>query len=109
MKRLTVNEQDNGTEFRVQVGDEVTVRLEAVPGAGYSWMISEKDESALSQVGESAFERAEKPILGGAEQQVFSFRAVSSGVRRLEFVYRRPWEKPEARAKSFSITVVTES
>jgi predicted secreted protein len=108
MKRLTVTDQDHGAQYRLHVGDELVVRLEAIPGTGYSWMISGVDEGVLSQIGEPVFERSNKQVLGGVEQQVFSFRVLSSGVHRLELVYRRSWEKSGTGNKSFSITVIAE-
>lgn len=108
MKHLIVTEQNKGAEFCLHLEDELEVRLEAVPGTGYSWIISGDDEGVLSQIGEPVFEKSGEPVLGGAEQQVFSFRALSTGVRRLQWLYRRPWEKPETSIKPFYITVIVE-
>ena len=108
MKRLIATERDHDAEFRLHVGDELTVRLKVIPGTGYSWKISGDDEEVLSLVGEPVFEKSGAQVLGGVEQQVFCFRVKSSGVRQLEFEYRRPWEKPGTAMKSFSITMITE-
>jgi predicted secreted protein len=108
MKHLIVTDKDHGAEFSLHVGDELVVRLEAIPGTGYSWIISGDNEGVLSQISEPIFEKSGKPALGEVEQQVFSFRALSTGVRRLQWLYRRPWEKQETGTKSFFITVVVE-
>jgi predicted secreted protein len=108
MKRLVVTERDQNAEFHLRLGDELTVRLEVIPGTGYSWKISENDEGVLSHLGEPIFERSDSQVLGGVEQQIFRFRVTSSGVRQLELKYGRPWEKPGKAIKSFSIRVIAE-
>jgi predicted secreted protein len=108
MKHLMVTDRDHDAEFHLRVGDELTVRLEAIPGTGYSWKISGNDEGVLSHVGEPIFERSDGQVLGGVEQQIFCFRVTSSGVSRLELEYGRPWDKPGTAMKSFSIKVIAE-
>jgi predicted secreted protein len=109
MSNLTVTEQNDGAEFHLHVGDALTVRLEGSPGTGYSWMRQGELEHGLSQVGDSVNEKSGQQALGAAEQQVFSFKAKSSGTCSLQFEYRRPWEKSGTAKKSFSIKVVTEA
>lgn len=106
MKHITVTNRDHDTELHLQVGDELTVRLEAIPGTGYSWNISEGDEGMLSLIGDPVFERSGVQVLGGVEQQIFRFRATSPGTRRLEFEYRRPWDKVKTATKSYSIKLL---
>ena len=108
MTRLIVTEQNNNAEFRLHVGDELIVRLEAIPGTGYSWIVLGDNDEVLSQIGESVFEKSDEQMVGGVEQQIFSFRVKSTGVRLLELEYRRSWEKHGEAIKSLSIRVITE-
>jgi predicted secreted protein len=101
MKHITVTDRDNGTELRLHLGDELIVRLEAIPGTGYSWKISEGAEEMLNQVGKSVFEKSSTQLLGGVEQQVFRFRVKASGICQLKFEYCRPWDKSGIAAKSY--------
>lgn len=108
MTSLNIIETDDGSEFRLQVGDELTVRLDATPGTGYSWEVSGNGEKVLSQVGESVYEEAKPPVLGGVQKQVLHFCAKLPGVHRLTLEYRRPWEKTGTTLKIFSITVIVD-
>jgi predicted secreted protein len=109
MSSMTISEQDQGSELRVHVGDELTLRLSAIPGTGYSWNVSGEDRGVLVEIGEPTFERtSDVPRLGAPEQQVFRFRVGSAGVRQLRLEYRRPWDKLGMAAKTFSMTVVAQ-
>lgn len=109
MPSMTISEQDQGSELRVRVGDELTVRLSVIPGTGYSWNVSGEGRGVLVEIGEPTFEKTSGVRrLGAPEQQVFRFRAGSAGVRQLQLEYRRPWDKSATAAKMFSITVVSQ-
>lgn len=108
MTRLTLTEQDCGSAFHLQVGDELSISLEAIPGTGYSWEVLDEDRLVLNQVGEAIIEKSDTQMLGGVERQVFHFRVNASGNRRLKLEYRRPWDKPGIAAKSFYITLISE-
>jgi inhibitor of cysteine peptidase len=106
MQRVTVTERENNSDLRLQVGDELIVRLEANPGSGYSWSVVGEEGGVLNLAGEPTFEKSGERRLGGVEQQVFTFRAQSAGMRMLRLEYRRPWEKQAPAAKTFSIHVI---
>jgi predicted secreted protein len=108
MTRVIVTEQNSNAEFRLHMGDELIVRLDAIPGTGYAWIVLGEVEGVLSQIGEPVFEKSGERAMGAVEQQVFTFHIKSTGVHRLELEYRRPWEKPGTATKSFSITVIAE-
>lgn len=108
MTRLTVNEQNNNTEFHVHVGDELIVRLEAIPGTGYSWIVRGDIKQVLSQIGEPVFEKSGERVMGAVEHQVLSFRVDFKGLCELELDYRRPWQKPGTELNSISMTIIAE-
>jgi predicted secreted protein len=107
MSRLTVTGQDNNSEIKLHVGDELLLRLEAQPGTGYSWRVLEDSHKLLSQIGEPDFEESDKLSLGGKEQQIFRFKAGGSGRQRLELQYRRWYgATPSGVENSFSVMVI---
>jgi predicted secreted protein len=108
MTSHTITKKNNNAELNVHVGDKLIVRLEAIPGAGFSWSVIGDVGGVLSQSGEPVFERSGERLMGGVEQQVFTFQVKSKGVLKLQLEYRRPWEKAGAANKSFSIRVKAE-
>ncbi len=108
MARKIVTELNNDSEIPLHLGDELIVRLEAIPGTGYSWIVLGDVEGVLSQIGEPVFEQPVEPVMGEVEHQVFSFIVKSTGVHGLQLEYRRSWEKLGLAAKSFYIKVITE-
>ncbi len=108
MTNHILTEQNNNAELHLQVGDKLTVRLESIPGTGFSWTVVGELAGVLRQSGEPLFERSGERKLGGVEHQVFSFEVTSKGLLGLLLEYRRPWEKSGAAAKSFSIKVMAE-
>jgi len=107
MSSITISEQNQGTEMRMHVGDELTVHLPVIPGTGYSWHLSEENRKVLVEIGEPTFEKtSDARKLGAPEQQVIRFRVKSAGAHQLRLEYRRPWDKQGAATKSFSMTLV---
>jgi inhibitor of cysteine peptidase len=102
---MTLTEKDNGTQVQVPHGDIVTVRLEAIPGTGYSWQITENNPVLLKPLGKPEFEESKSKLIGGVEHQVFRFKAVSPGTDILKLLYYREWEKGKAPAKSYQVTI----
>ena len=93
----------------MHVGDELTVRLPATPGTGYSWNVSGEGGGVLAEISKPDFEKTSGTRkLGAPEQQVFRFRVGSAGVRQLRLEYRRPWDKLGMAAKTFLITIVAQ-
>ena len=108
MTSHTITELNNNAELHLHVGDKLTVRLESIPGTGFSWMVVGEAAGVLRQTGEPVFERSGERKMGGVEHQVFSFDVTSNGLLGLHLEYRRPWEKSGAANKSFSIRVMAE-
>jgi predicted secreted protein len=102
---MTLTEKDNGTQVQVSNGDIVTLRLEAIPGTGYSWQIAENKPDLLKPLGKPKYEESKSKLIGGVEHQIFRFKAVSQGTVILKLLYFREWEKGKAPEKSYQVTV----
>ena len=103
---MTLTEKDNGTQVQVSHSDTVTVRLEAIPGTGYSWQIAENNPELLKPLGRPEYEESKSKLIGGVEYQMFRFKAASQGTAILKLLYYREWEKGKAPEKSYQVTVV---
>ena len=99
-----LGKDDDGTTVRAAVGDVVTIALPSNPTTGYRWVGAGADGDAGEPV-ESRFSPGGGGIGGGGEQLV-QLRVARPGRRRLELVYRRPWE--EGVKDRFAVTVEAE-
>ncbi len=103
---VTATEKENGTQLELHRNDVLTLRLECIPGTGYSWQISRNDAGILKPPDKPEYERPDKQkALGGVEYGVFRFIASAKGTNVLELQYKRVWEKDKAPLKTFRITV----
>jgi inhibitor of cysteine peptidase len=106
IKNITVTEKGNGSQFELNKGDLLTLRLESNPSTGYSWQIAGNDEKLMELMGEPTSETPErKLIVGGIEYRIFRFKALTRGTNVLELQYKRIWEKEKEPLKTFRITV----
>src|SRR6266496_4354480 len=90
---VVVAEADAGREILLAKGAYLHVRLEALPGTGYRWVVSGVTTAVLESRGGVVFEPAPGAAPGGRQFQVLRFRAVGRGVTELELAYVRPWEQ----------------
>jgi inhibitor of cysteine peptidase len=106
IKNVTVTEKDNGSQFELNKGDLLTLRLESNPSTGYSWQIAGNDEKLMELMGKPTSEAPERRlIVGGIEYRIFRFKALTGGTDILELQYKRIWEKEKEPLKTFRITV----
>jgi len=95
---------DSGQEVKIAVETEVQLSLDANPGTGYRWSVTQIDSSKLSPVGEPVFKTVSEQ-LGGPAQQILRFKPKAAGTVILKLIYHRPWEKAVAPADTFEVTL----
>jgi predicted secreted protein len=84
----------------VQAGQQFSIDLEAIPGAGYMWeLTSPPDELELVSQEVVVISRE----IGGNSIQRFLLLAHQSGNYSLVFQLKRKWEKNPVRTSVFSI------
>jgi predicted secreted protein len=93
MDRQIIRPEGNDVKVHCAAGDILIVRLEAVPGNGYSWIVENKlTNSSLNT--ESLrfvpFHEESKP--GSLEEQELEFRVDSEGFGLIMLAYCRPCE-----------------
>jgi len=106
---VEVNEEDDGGQVELKLGQILVVTLESNPTTGYRWEQAENQQSILKQIGEADFkpsETGEPPLVGAGGWEIFRFRAASAGQMTLQLVYHRPWEEGVEPPKTFSLQVV---
>ena len=105
---VEVNEENDGKQVELDLGQILVVTLESNPSTGYRWEVAETNESILEQLGEAEFrpsDTGDPPLVGAGGWEIFRFKAGSPGQMVLNLVYRRPWEDVEP-LKTFSIEVI---
>ena len=106
-KEITVAETDHQGAVSLEEKDTLSVVLNGNPSTGYSWEVSNNDESVLKLCGKEC-KSISPGLCGSPAVCTFTFRPTSKkGVSELELVYRRPWEQAEP-IHTFHITVTVE-
>ena len=83
-------------KIKMEVGYIVEIKLEAVPGSGYQWLL--KDSSQLLQlldIDSLKFTKpeTEEPAPGQPGHQILHFKAMKKGEEMIRLEYKRTWEK----------------
>ena len=92
------------TERTASVGQPLTIDLQAIPGAGYMWVI-EQSAPALEVQEDKVVAQSEE--VGGPSLQRFTFLPRQPGDFSLVFGLKRKWEKESARTQKFTIHVTS--
>ncbi len=109
--RKAVDESFNGQTITVPPGTLVIVTLESNATTGFSWALSENTDEAVLQLEGSEYRASEltdPPVLGAGGHEVWTFKALKDGESTLSMAYERPWEKGQAPAKTFTLTVMVQ-
>jgi len=92
--------------IRIQTNDTFDIKLGAVLGTGFRWMLSDSAYQSILRLDTSYIVQT-KDIDGEPETQVFKFRALKKGKVTLNFMYRRSWKKkdPPDKERKFRIII----
>lgn len=84
----------------VQVDQKFTIDLDAMPGAGYMWEMTQRPDP-IELVSQKVVSISK--AIGGNSTQRFTLVAHQPGVYSLHFAFKRRWEKSPAKTTEFSI------
>ena len=101
---LELSEPNNGSNFTIFLGEELTIRLPGNPTTGYQWEVLTNDFTVLKQKGEPVFV-SDSNRIGAGGQITFLFVSCRIGSTRLKLAYHRPWEKETPPIQVFEIGV----
>jgi inhibitor of cysteine peptidase len=102
-RTVSLGEADDGSKQYVVQGDRIAVRLPSNVTTGYGWSVAQAAPGVLQPGVEPKTERPAGAAPGKGGFQTFEFPVVGTGQGWLQLVYRRPFEKDVAPAKSWSI------
>jgi inhibitor of cysteine peptidase len=101
---VTVGDNDNNTQVKLNVGDRLVVTLTSNLTTGYLWSVASNNESLLKLIGQNN-QSSHTGAIGAPGAQVFRFRAAAAGGEAVSFVYRRPFEKGVEPARKYRVMV----
>jgi inhibitor of cysteine peptidase len=101
---MTLTDQDNGKTIDLTKGTTLVVKLASNASTGYSWSV--QSHSPLFKPLDSSYKEQKQPAqVAAAGVQTFQWQATGPGNTTLRLEYRRPWEKSEPPAKTFSVNI----
>ena len=96
----------NDTNITVTAGEQFSVSLESNPTTGYSWAIRISEGADKILIIGSEFAKTKPGRQGEGGEQLWRFKALSTGDIKLDLIYIRPWEKEEpAKTITFYVKV----
>ena len=107
-EQIDLDASHNGQEIEVAVGDLLVITLESNPTTGFGWQLSEPIDEDLLALIESRYEpseNVEQGMVGAGGTEVWTFKALTTGVTRISMEYSRPWEGGEKAVQTFEVTV----
>ncbi|MEZ0326750.1 MAG: protease inhibitor I42 family protein [Fimbriimonas sp.] len=83
----------------LKVGDTLTFKLDAMPGAGYGWQPTTIGRPNMKYISVTTLP-SQKGAIGGKQTMILKFLATAKGEATIALVYGRPWlikkgEKPD--------------
>ena len=103
-KTVTVLADRNAGQVAATVGDRIRVVLPVQTGTGYTWQLAPDGTAALVAAGRMV-QPAPSARPGAPGAMAFLLDAARVGTQRLQFQYRRPWERTQPPARTFAVTV----
>lgn len=97
--------QDN---IKTKPGSILEIRLEAVPGSGYQWLLKDSSQ-LLQQLHPDSLEFTNpvtnEPAPGVPVQQVLHFKVMKKGTEVMRLEYKRIWEKETLKSCEIKIGI----
>ena len=94
-----LTEADANHKVRLEVGQELVLKLESNRSTGYSWSLTESENPVLTSLGKPTY-KISRALPGAGGFETWRLRATKIGRETLRFEYRRPWEKKVPPAKA---------
>lgn len=108
MELISLNENNNGQNYNVKVGQEFILSLDSNSTTGYVWDFNKSyDDKLLELKVDKAYANntnVNENIVGQGGRTYWEFKALQAGTAEIELRYARPWESVQP-AKTFKVTI----
>ena len=105
---INLNENNNGQDYSLAVGQTFILSLPSNPSTGYSWDFAQiYDNKLLELTADNAYldkENTGDLTVGQGGRSYWKFKALQNGTTELNLQYARPWESRQP-AQTFKITI----
>jgi len=105
-KPVSLTAADNGSQVKVNSGDQIVITLDGNPSTGFSWEAKNLDPTMFEQVGEPTFVSSNPGMVGAGGSLTLTFKALKAGTVPLTLIYHRPWETGVEPINTFSVNVI---
>lgn len=83
-----------------------TLRLSGCRGCGYTWECTINNPDVLEKIDQQIDDSMMSPgLIGGHQDEVFTFRGLSPGMTGVDCVYSRPWEDEDGEHQHYLVSV----
>ena len=100
---LQFDENSNGNEIELHVGEDFVIILRENPTTGFRWHPISSGEPACTLLDNSFEPIGSTPGNGGSHS--WHFQAVKVGSSKIEYAYRRSWEQNRPQAQTFTLSL----
>ena len=100
---LQFDENSNGNEIELHVGEDFVIILRENPTTGFRWHPISSGEPACTLLDNSFEPIGSTPGNGGSHS--WHFQAVKEGSSKIEYAYRRSWEQDRPTTQTFTLSV----
>ena len=100
--------EDSGKEYNLSVGEEFQVRLWDNPATGYVWTILKSSSPNIELERKEFLPSKEPNVVGASGVRVLGLKATKPGEAILHLGLKRPWEKEDKCAGTYSLKLVVE-
>jgi predicted secreted protein len=105
---ICLNENNNGQNYSIKVGQEFILSLDSNPTTGYVWDFDKSYDDKLLEVkvdkAYTSDTTVNENIVGQGGRTYWKFKALQAGTAEIELGYARPWESVPP-AKTIKITI----
>jgi predicted secreted protein len=101
--------QDPGVPINVFSDEEFSIALASNPSTGFGWKMTLPEDQKTIQFLGSGYVASQNVMPGAPGEEVYKFKAVTSGETKADFVYERPWETKTAPVRKIFTILVREN
>lgn len=103
----TIAVSEDQSDIQVKKGQQFTITLSSNASTGYSWMLTDDyNKSVVSKVSDE-YITPKTTASGAPGEEVWTFKAESTGTTTLTLNYERSWEGDSSKVdtKTYNVTV----